>query len=185
MKMIHWNYFLALEDDLLRLSRFIEFSKKNFETYSLELAHLLLASTSEIDVILKMVCKPFNPKAKEEKDYRSCIPKNIPDFTKIMVLMPRYELTFQPWNSWNKGITPAWWSAYNKVKHRRNEFYEMASLRNVFQSMAGLLVSNIYLYKDIANKGELSPWSKCYDLEEKYADTIIPAQGGWTLQCNL
>jgi len=185
MKLIHWNYFLALEDDLLGLSRFIEFSKKNFKTYSLELAHLLLASTSEIDVVLKMVCKPFNPNASEEKDYRSCIPKNVSAFTKIKVLIPRFELSFQPWHSWSKNKTPAWWTAYNKVKHRRNEYYEMACLRNVLQSMAGLFVSNLFLYKDFANNGELSPWSKCFDLEEKYAVAMSPAEGGWTLRCIL
>jgi hypothetical protein len=50
---IHWNYFLAIESDLENLSRYIEFIDTNFKTYSIELAHLLLASSSEIDVVLK------------------------------------------------------------------------------------------------------------------------------------
>ena len=185
MELVHWNYYLILEDDLLRLSRFIEFSKNNFKTYSIELAHLLLASTSEIDVVLKMVCKPFNPKARNEKQYRSCILKNIPAFTKIKVFMNKHDLTFQPWHSWNKKKTPTWWTAYNKVKHTRNEYYERASLRNVLYSMAGLLVTNLYLYKDIANQGDLSPWSKCFLLENKYIKGISPAQEGWALNTNL
>jgi hypothetical protein len=185
MKLIHWNYFLALEDDLLHLSRFIEFSKKNFKTYSLELAHLLLASTSEIDVILKALCHPFASSATEEQDYMSSIPRNIPAFTEIKVEMPRYDLTFQPWHSWSKNQTPVWWTAYNKVKHKRNDYYEEANLKNVFQSMAGLFISNLYLYKDLANRGWLSPWSHLFVLEDKYVKGSTPAEGGWTSYCNL
>ena len=47
---VHWNYYIALEQDLSKVSRFIEFSEDNFETYSIELAHLLLAASSEVDV---------------------------------------------------------------------------------------------------------------------------------------
>ncbi len=54
---IHWNYFLALEQDLLKISRFIEFNEKNYETFSLELAHLLFAAAAETEVILKSLCK--------------------------------------------------------------------------------------------------------------------------------
>ena len=53
---VHWNYFIALEQDLIKVSRFIEFSQENFNTYSIELAHLLLATSSEIDVVLKALC---------------------------------------------------------------------------------------------------------------------------------
>jgi hypothetical protein len=35
----HWNYFLALEKDLETVSRYIEFSRDNLNTYSIELAH--------------------------------------------------------------------------------------------------------------------------------------------------
>ena len=185
MRLIHWNYFLALEEDLLRLSRFIEFSKKNFKTYSLELAHLLLASTSEIDVVLKMLCEPFFANAKEEKHYRKAIPQNIPAFAKIKVVIPRYELTLQPWHSWNKNLTPSWWTAYNEVKHRRNEHYEKASLRNVFQSMAGLFVSNLYLYKDLANTGVLSPWAELFQLEDQYVTGVGMGEAGWTFAYKL
>ena len=33
----HWNYFLAMEEDLDRLSRFVEFTTNNYECYSIEL----------------------------------------------------------------------------------------------------------------------------------------------------
>jgi len=62
--LLHWNYFLALESDLERVSRYIEFDKANFKTYSIELAHLLLAASSEVDVVAKTLCQRIDSKIK-------------------------------------------------------------------------------------------------------------------------
>lgn len=43
---LHWNYFLALELDVERLARFVEFTGSNFATYSIEMAHLFIAAAS-------------------------------------------------------------------------------------------------------------------------------------------
>ena len=48
---LHWNYFLALDRDLEVVSRYVEFTKPNFNVYSIELAHLLFAAASEVDVV--------------------------------------------------------------------------------------------------------------------------------------
>ncbi len=42
--LLHWNYFLAIESDLEKVSRYIEFAENNYGVYSIELAHLLLTS---------------------------------------------------------------------------------------------------------------------------------------------
>ena len=52
---LHWNYFLALDRDLEVVSRYVEFTKPNFNVYSIELAHLLFAAASEVDVIAKLL----------------------------------------------------------------------------------------------------------------------------------
>ena len=39
----HWNYLVAIESDLERLSRFVEFNSDNFNCYSLEIGRLLLS----------------------------------------------------------------------------------------------------------------------------------------------
>lgn len=61
---LHWNYFVALERDLESVSRYIEFNSDNLNVYSIELAHLLFAASSEVDVLAKLLCKRFAPKAK-------------------------------------------------------------------------------------------------------------------------
>lgn len=185
MKLIHWSYFLALEEDTRRLSRFVEFTLNNFTTFSLEMAHLLLASSSEVDVVLKMLCKAFDPNAQNEADYRSLIPKQIPNFTKIKVEIKRYDIILEPWQSWNINQTPTWWTAYNKVKHERDLHYEKANLENVLHTMAGLLISNLYLYKDLAIKGNLCPWPELFQLEDRYEKGVSMGETGWTIVYDL
>lgn len=51
-----WNYFLALEQDLLRSTEFVEPSETNFSSYSNWFAKLLLLVGSEVDVVAKQIC---------------------------------------------------------------------------------------------------------------------------------
>ena len=150
--LIHWNYFLALESDLAQLSRYIEFDTKNFQTYSIELAHLLLASSSEVDVIAKGICGFLEPRSRAENlnQYREIINRNLPDFRKEQVFVPRFNLTLRPWSNWKlvkKPQNPLWWRSYNKVKHERNEHFAEANLKNVLNSVGGLLITVFYYYK--------------------------------------
>ncbi len=74
----HWNYFLAIEKDLEHLSRYIEFAKDNLGTYSIELTHILLSASSEIDVIMKQLCTLINPSKTTNNinDYKEIIKKD-------------------------------------------------------------------------------------------------------------
>lgn len=76
----HWNYFLAIEEDLRNISRFIEFSEENLNTYSIELAHILLSASSEIDVILKQLCHLLEPAIKVDNidKYRAIVKEKLP-----------------------------------------------------------------------------------------------------------
>ena len=147
--LIHWNYFLALESDLEQVSRYIEFDKKNFKTYSIELAHLLLASSSEVDVIAKGICEFLVPNSPAENinQYQGIICRNLPDFAKESVYVPRFSLTLRPWFNWKAINNPLWWRSYNKVKHERSEHFPEANLKNVLNSIGGLLITVFYFYK--------------------------------------
>ena len=124
--LLHWNYFLALERDLEEVSRFIEFSDRNFKTYSIELAHLLLASASEVDVIAKGICKQLksNSRADNIDRYRNMITRNLPEFSQESVFIPRYSIELHPWSDWGSGTNPLWWRSYNNVKHQRSDHFE-------------------------------------------------------------
>lgn len=57
----HWNYLFAIESDLERLSRFVEFDERNFDCFSLEISRVLLAAGAEIDVVCKQLCRNVDP----------------------------------------------------------------------------------------------------------------------------
>lgn len=142
----HWNYFLSLEDDLIALSRWIEFDASNFNCFSLELARLLLTASSEVDVVAKEICK-----GRENRDlsranietYRQVILRAHESIPHETVDIRIHGLTLQPWANWAPGdnaTSPDWWKANNGIKHDRTENYHEASLKNVLNAVAGLFV---------------------------------------------
>ena len=151
MNLAHWHYFLAIEEDLLRLSRFVEFSKKNSSTFSLENARILMAATQEVDVLLKQICTKYGvilSRAKREENianYRIQLGPKISPLSEIEVNFLISDITAQPYESWTKK-TPDWWDANNKIKHERHNNYEKASLSNVLDAVAGLFLANLYFY---------------------------------------
>jgi hypothetical protein len=151
--LIHWNYFLALEEDLEKISRYVEFDTENLQTYSIEFAHLLLASSSEVDVILKEISSLIDPSSKAQNinDYRKAIKTKLTPFISEgfineKVYIPRFNLDFNPWSNWHIDTNPNWWVSYNNVKHRRNKFFSEANLQNVLNSLGALLITTVYYY---------------------------------------
>ena len=180
---IYWNYFLSLEDDFEKISRFIEICSDNNNTYSIELARNMLASCSEVDVVLKELCKllsnDFNFQRPNIDNYRDVIAEEIPVFCKEKVYIPRYGRRLIPWTNWGKEKNPFWWDGYNKVKHQRTEFFKLAKLKNALNAMAGLLIAIYYYYKfSFISEGEklshdsvfirLKPESKLFFLDDSY-----------------
>jgi hypothetical protein len=143
---LHWNYFLALERDLEATSRYIEFGKANFRVYSIELAHLLFAAASEVDVIAKLLCKRFAPmnQCGNINQYRPVLLGTLADLPKTKVFVPRYGLSFRPWDNWgrptNPPTNPDWWGSYNKVKHERDAHFPEATLKNALNALGALLI---------------------------------------------
>lgn len=148
---------MCIEDDLLHLSRWIEFSQANASVYSIELARLLMTASAEVEIIAKAICKATS---------KDLVPKNIFGYQKVLmnaapqlpavkVHMPRYGMTFQPWSCWSVvKKSPDWWLANNDIKHDRANEFPKANLGNVLNAVAGLLVlltllhseKNDYLY---------------------------------------
>ena len=157
---VHWNYLLSIENDLERLSRYVEFDQKNFECFSIEISRILLTSAAEVDVICKQICKKLKPDSLADNiiEYRDEIKSAYPQIPNFKVLIPRYGLTLMPWDNWNEGQgVPFWWTAYNKIKHQRDTEYHRGNLKNALNSVAGLFVMVLHLYREKANNGELVP----------------------------
>jgi hypothetical protein len=175
--LIHWNFFLYLEKDLETLSRYVEFCDSNFKCYSLEMARILLAASSEIDVIAKQLCQKIdvNSRADSINQYRNEIISAYPNFPNFKVTIPRFGLNLTPWENWNESNgAPIWWTAYNKVKnHRDTDFYQ-ANLKNVLNSVAGLFVITLYFYKDMAENAKLIPMQSLLRVtEDNFAGSTL------------
>jgi hypothetical protein len=150
MALTHWNYFLAIEQDVINLSRYIEFCKDNFKVYSIEIARIIMASTQEIDVVMKQICANKGNSSESESEYRTFIPTIYPKFTEREVEISRYELLFMPFAEWKNNKTPTWWTANNKIKHQRNTHFSKASLENMLKSVCGLMITDFYFYHAVA-----------------------------------
>jgi hypothetical protein len=164
----YWNYYLALESDVTRLSRFVEFTDDNFAAYSMEMVKILLSAGSEVDVVAKKLCKVAKPdsKASNIEHYRKILSTRFETLPEFQVSIPRYGLTLTPWENWQNKKNPNWWKEHNAVKHERHDSYKLANLSNVLNTMAGLLVL-IYFYNVKSNRSAiLSPSTSLFLLRE-------------------
>ena len=136
---IDLDYFNALEDDVLALSRFVEFTQDNFNTYSIEFVRLLLAAGSEVDVASKALIQTFDPKSKPRNlvNYRELLLGRYPDIAEYQIGLPRFGLQLHPWRNWQLAH-PTCWKAYNNVKHDRLKHCREAYLENVLNAVGGL-----------------------------------------------
>lgn len=169
---IHWRYMLGLEQDLLETSDYVEFTKFNYECFSVEFAKVLLGAGSEVDVVAKQLSRMVDPKAKAENinHYMSILRPAYPRLESMEVMIPRFGLKLQPWSNWQKITTPDWWTAYNNVKHHRHTKFKDANLKNALYSVAGLFVMVLYFYHDLAEDGRLSPNPVLLRPAESYQD---------------
>ncbi len=156
---LYWNYFLALESDLERLSRYVEFAEHNYSTYSIEIAHLFLAAAAEVDVVAKQLCTRHRPKPKADNvnAYYDILTAAYPGIEHMEVTIPRYGLILKPWDTWKKNAPPPWWSDHNKVKHRRSDYFHAAHLQNVLNAMSALLLVVVLLHKDRTAQPWIAP----------------------------
>ncbi len=145
---LHWNYFIALERDLEAVSRYVEFCEPNFKTFSIELARLLFAAASEVDVVAKLLCEKINPTARRRNinDYKATLLPAIPDLPDTAVFVSRYGLSFKPWSNWADTKNPLWWCSYNDVKHKRDAHFHKATLENALNALGALLIVTFHYY---------------------------------------
>lgn len=155
----HWNYFLALDDDIMRMSRFVELTEDNFKSYSLEMTRVLSAAASEVDVVAKQLCQKLDGASKADRInlYRSEIMAVHGEIAGAEVRIPKYGLTLHPWAAWKNYSSPVWWKAYTDVKHHRHTHFAAANLENTLNAVAGLFVLLLYFYPTEARHARLSP----------------------------
>jgi hypothetical protein len=163
-QLLHWNYFLALEGDLERLSRFVEFVPSNYKCHSVEMVRLLLSAGSEVDVVSKAICGKLDPEKNPQNinQYKLILTKHIPKLPSYTLSMPRFGLDLKPWINWRKSKNPDWWIDHNGIKHDRANNFNKAHLKNTLNAVGGLFLLLIELYRLESQKIQLEPVPKLY-----------------------
>ena len=186
-KLVHWNYFLAFDQDAEKLSRYIEFTNDNFKAYSIELVRLLLSAASEVDVVAKLLCSKVNSnaKAKNINDYRDILNPALPKIKDMKIQIPRYGLELIPWDNWKTNRPPDWWLDYNAVKHQRDENFKQANLKNTLNSISGLFCLLLYYYKEEAEKGNLIPNPNLFSVSSEFIGGWDADQSGFIIDYKL
>jgi hypothetical protein len=166
----HWNYFVALCEDVASVGRYVEFHADNFKTFSIEFVRLYLAAGSEVDVVAKQLCLKVDPRSKADKinSYRAEILKIFPGLPGVTVDFPRHALSFTPWQDWDAGKNPTWWGHYNAVKHQRHLDFPKANLENTLRAVAGLYVLIGYLHGHELASHKLRPSPDLVRFDRKY-----------------
>ncbi len=145
----HWRYFLSLEREFCDALRYVEFTEQQQAVYSFEFARLLLITCSELDVVFKVVCDrvaPTSP-AKCIGQYFTCLDAKY-NLAIESIRIARYSREVAPFEYWDKDTPPAWWTAQNKVKHRRHEHFDQATVGNTLLALCGLFVANLFVLNE-------------------------------------
>ena len=154
----HWNYFLAVEAELVACARYVEFSPANYACYSNEFAKLIVLAASEVDSIFQELCRHLDSSAKAERitDYYSVLLAEYPLLTQCEVAISRYRLTIQPWKDWTPNQRPDWWSqSYNKLKHERYANLLSATLEAALNAVGAQFLA-LQLYHHTTNNEHVS-----------------------------
>ena len=161
----YWKYYLILEENFEKATRYVELTPDNYKTYSIEFVGQIQSICSEIDVVMKELCEyDKEPNDKEPNDRKPNDRKNMNDY--INPILSNYSeiknmvvqsgnILHKPFDNWDES-KPAqslpWWDAYNSIKHGRVINMKEANLENVLKSLMALYLLEMLLYKKIADK---------------------------------
>ena len=150
----YWEYFKIIEADLESTGRYVDFNVSNYPVFSNEYARILMASGSEIDNVMKDLCKEIDPSKspKNIAQYFPIVTGKYSRFCEMKLTIPRFGLAVKPWDDWEQNSSPNWWKdGFNKIKHEREKHYSAANFGNCISSVAALLVVISYYY-DVSSK---------------------------------
>jgi hypothetical protein len=161
----YWPIFEQLEEELCELSFSIAFSDTHLCVYSARLADLLLRSCEECENVGKALCNEKDLVASGTDVAHFNFPQigmaicsHICIHGKELVIIWPYQTltrtTIKPFDSWRRrnNPNPAWFDAYNGVKHDRITRATDAKLDHVINALGGLFILNLWLREEDITK---------------------------------
>lgn len=153
----YWNYYIVLEKKFLNTANYVEIDKRNYETFSIEYAHLLQSIGAELDNFFKEFCGFATTEKKNISNYATVILSTYPDIVNEKISVEDRDITLQPFKNWDVNRAAqslSWWDDFDKIKHNRYGNIDKANLENVLNAMAALFLLESKKIKDIATDNE-------------------------------
>ncbi|MBO5733913.1 MAG: hypothetical protein J6R66_03390 [Clostridia bacterium] len=149
---MYWGYYLSVEKMMKNTSQYVAPTKQNINTYSDEFMKIILLSCSEIDSILKVICRE-NRVILDDKKYNMSVYANT-----LLKQKDIKKWAFSPecsTSSYDSGIICfpfkeldagkpyaglTWWEGYQKLKHDRLGNAQVGSLENAVYALTAHFV---------------------------------------------
>lgn len=156
-EIIHqWNYFCSICSKLENTRQYVEHSNEDhLSVYSLEFQQILILASMEFENLSKRLCVIINSKFNLKSNIIEISKTVLDKYPRIVetIIYTDYR-TMKPLKEWKigknadgkeivKGID--WWDDYNLVKHQGFINYSHATLKNAINSVAALMVIELYL----------------------------------------
>lgn len=180
----NWNYFLMLEKEVEATFDFVEPSKKNYSTFSISYAKLILSICGEFDSLLKDYCKDLSSKNKRPSNIQECFDVlkryNSLNVINTTIKLTRYKsIQLKPFDQWSSSSgykKLSWWGCYNSIKHNRLTQFELANLENCLNALAALFIINV-VNSRLQNQHALFPTNNTIFAADNLFARILP--GGY------
>lgn len=191
----YWEYYVALEQDMIQTRRFVDFGKDNFESYSLEYLKLYQAVCGEIDSFLKLLAKELNPEFVikdssiqkswyEVQEWYHSVPIKTVSFCKEFDLEPwsGYEVT-RHYDEKNRlvycGTAPQWWRSYTDIKHKRAHLgdegkpnFVKANLKNLSNAYAALYILEKNALNELGDEKRKAETTSSFLFERRFRSYV-------------
>ena len=196
----YWEYYLTIENRLLKTAQYVAFDEVNKNAYSIEYLMLYQTICSELDVLGKEISRKFNPSfdlgdQPSITKWGYSIQQVFPDLENKEVLFNGQGIKpFEHWQSEQytdkKGsvryrLAPGkkslfWWKEYTDVKHARTDLedgrqnYQKANQRNVIFSLAALyLLERLVMIKLDSTIYGIMERSKLFRIPDRFDEETV------------
>lgn len=157
-----WNYYLYLEEDFIKLTRYISVHSNNYKTFSDEIHKQLLSVAMEFENINKEINKELGNKLNDRcniVEFGKWLFDSVIDYENIVIEIKfsKENLILNPFKKQKNGTETeqmSWWRAYNQIKHDRYKNYIDVNFEHLLNALAALLYCEMYLVKEIGTKAK-------------------------------
>lgn len=127
-------------DDFERLFEYVEPHTNNENAFSHRIYELLLRACTEVESCCKRILIANGYAANNMNDYKKIEQAtHLSGYTVLYSNWLPSQYTVHPFANWATGGSLPWYQAYNDVKHNRSQQFHLASLKNLLDSICGLL----------------------------------------------